>query len=359
MEYTSPEDTIDDFHSFLGLAMDGAALTWKWKDTEKIVTETFLGKSNAFISILQTGEKLKGLEAPVLITGESGTGKELLAHFLHEQELSRNPCRPFVAINCGAIPDPLIESELFGHEKGAFTGAFEQKVGLFEKADGGDIFLDEISSLNPSLQVKLLRVLQDKKVRRVGGKEEKTLQFRVIAASNENLEELVHKNLFRLDLYHRLCVIQLHMPPLRERMDDLVLLARHFLKKFETETGRALSITPQAFEELKQHPWPGNIRQLENFIHRLAILSDQIITEKQIRLALATNGNGGNGVGQNLAFKSNSHDGLKEKLGFSEKDHIEKMLDQCDWNIRKTARGLQISRTTLYRKIESYQLFKK
>jgi two-component system response regulator PilR (NtrC family) len=234
--------------------------------------DRLLGKSPAMQRTFEMIRKIAPAKTSVLLIGESGTGKELAARALHE--LSTRVEHPFVAINCGAIPEALIESELFGHVKGAFTGANTDKVGLFEAAHGGTIFLDEIGELPISMQVKLLRALQERKVKRVGGVQEKEIDVRVVAATNRDLETEVEKGTFRQDLFYRLNVIQLRLPPLRERREDIPLLVDHFVKKFSAEHGRTITGTdPDAMSALMAHNFPGNVRELENLIERAVTLA--------------------------------------------------------------------------------------
>ncbi|MBI2981523.1 MAG: sigma-54-dependent Fis family transcriptional regulator, partial [Deltaproteobacteria bacterium] len=230
--------------------------------------KTIIGRSPSFLSVLEMAGKVKGRQVPLFIEGASGTGKELLAKQIHRQE--NNPKRPFIALNCAAIPENLLESELFGHERGSFTGALDRKIGKFELAHGGDIFLDEISCLKPDLQAKLLRVLQEREVTRLGGEKPMQLDFRVIAATNENLEKLVGEGKFREDLFHRLRVITLRLPTLQERAEDIPSLIDHFLKKHDPDGQRTLSAG--AIDILQAYSWPGNIRELENLIQSLVIL---------------------------------------------------------------------------------------
>jgi len=211
----------------------------------------------------------------VLITGESGTGKELVARALHTE--GNRAAKPFVAVNCGAIPEELMESELFGHKKGAFTGAIADKRGLFQEADGGTLFLDEIGELSLSLQVKLLRALQERKVKAVGGNDEVPIDVRVVAATNRDLEAEVARNAFRADLYYRLNVVEVRLPPLRQRREDIPLLADHFLRKFGDEQGRASKLTMEALRRLESYDFPGNVRELENVIERAVALSSSAL----------------------------------------------------------------------------------
>lgn len=232
-----------------------------------------IGESATLAEVFRILQKVAPTDSTVLVTGESGTGKELLVRALHARSLRSD--KPFVPINCGAIPKELLESELFGHEKGAFTHAIRSRAGRFEMADGGTVFLDEIGEMDQSLQVKILRVLQEKEIERVGGSGPRKVDVRIVAATNRDLEEEVAAGRFREDLYYRLNVIPLHLPPLRERRGDILLLVDHFLTRFCARKARPkLALSPQARRILLAYPWPGNIRELENFMERLSILVD-------------------------------------------------------------------------------------
>jgi two-component system response regulator PilR (NtrC family) len=231
-----------------------------------------VGKSRAMEQLYELVGRVANTKTNVLIGGESGTGKELVARAIHDQSDRRE--QPFVAVNCGAIPENLLESELFGHVKGAFTGAVQNKAGLFESAHRGTLFLDEIGELPPSLQVKLLRVIQDKAVRRVGGTSDHQVDVRIVAATNRRLEEEVSASRFREDLYYRLNVIQIELPPLRERADDIPLLVQHFVEKYAAELGKPVrGFSDEALRRLVDHPFPGNVRELENLVERAVALS--------------------------------------------------------------------------------------
>jgi len=236
-------------------------------------TGNIIGRSPALAKVFQVLAKVAPTDSTVLVTGESGTGKELLVRALHLN--SRRHDKPFVPINCGAIPSELLESELFGHEKGAFTSAIRSRAGRFELADGGTIFLDEIGELSLALQVKILRVLQEKEFERVGGTGTKKVDVRIVAATNRDLEQEVGRGNFREDLFYRLNVIPIHLPPLRDRGDDVMLLADYFLNGFcSAKDRRVLSIADDAQDMLLRYTWPGNIRELENFMERLSILCE-------------------------------------------------------------------------------------
>jgi two-component system response regulator PilR (NtrC family) len=233
--------------------------------------DNIVGKSQAMMAVFDTIRKIADSPSTVMITGESGTGKELVARAVHFNGPRRN--KPFVSVNCGAIPEALMESELFGHVKGAFTGAIANKVGLFSAADGGTLFLDEITEIPPLLQVKLLRAIQEREVRRVGDTRDIKVDVRLIAASNRELEEAVREGVLREDLFYRLNVIPIHLPPLRERREDVPLLVAHFLQKFSQQLGKQVrGVTPEALAVLERHHWPGNIRELENALERAIVL---------------------------------------------------------------------------------------
>lgn len=239
-----------------------------------------IGQSTTLAEVFRVLRKVAPTDSTVLVTGESGTGKELLVRALHATSLRAS--KPFVPINCGAIPKELLESELFGHEKGAFTHAIRSRPGRFEMADGGTIFLDEIGEMELSLQVKILRVLQEKEIERVGGQGIKKVDVRVVAATNRDLEAEVAKGTFREDLYYRLNVIPLHLPPLRERGGDVLLLAEHFLAQFCRKKQRPiLKLAPLTQRVLAAYAWPGNVRELENFMERLSILVDDAVVQPQ------------------------------------------------------------------------------
>jgi two-component system, NtrC family, response regulator PilR len=230
-----------------------------------------IGRSSRMRTIFELVERVAGTSSTIMISGESGTGKELIARAVHYNSPRRD--RPFVSINCGALPDELLESELFGHMRGSFTGATANKQGLFEAADGGTIFLDEIGETTPAMQIKLLRVLQERRIRRVGGTQEREVDVRVITATNQDLERMVREKAFREDLFYRVNVIAIRMPPLREKPEDIPALAEHFLEKYRALVGKPiLGISKAAMECLEQYAWPGNVRQLENVVERAVAL---------------------------------------------------------------------------------------
>jgi two-component system NtrC family response regulator/two-component system response regulator HydG len=242
--------------------------------------ENIVGHSAPMEALLDRMRLVAPAPSTVLVVGESGTGKELIANALHQN--SPRSDGPFMAVNCGAIPGEILESELFGHERGAFTGAHQRRIGLIESADGGTLFLDEISELSPDLQVKLLRVLEERRVTRVGGNEQIDVDFRLVAATNRNLEEWVADGRFRQDLYYRLKVVTLYSPALRERVEDVPLFVQHFLRIFNDELGREVKgVHPSVLAALKRHPWPGNVRELRNVIESLVLFAegDEIVLE--------------------------------------------------------------------------------
>jgi two-component system NtrC family response regulator len=289
--------------------------------------------------------KVAKTDAPVLIEGESGTGKELIARAIH-RSAGDFEARPFVAINCGAIPENLLESELFGHEKGSFTGADAQKKGKIEYADGGTLFLDEVGELPLLLQVKLLRFLQERQVERVGGRGPIPVTARVIAATNRELKREIAEGRFREDLYYRLGVVNLVAPPLRDRGDDIVVLANYFLKSFSTQYQKAIrGFGTDALAAMQSHPWSGNVRELENKVKRAVIMSEKK-TLTPADLDLAPTGEETRGVS------------LKEVRSAAEKDHVVKVLAKCGWNISKAAQELGISRPTLHDFIKKHDISK-
>ncbi len=264
-------------------ALDKSHLINETKKLKKQVSSNWemVGESEVLTSIKNLIERVAPTDARVLITGENGTGKELVARWLHEK--SNRSHAPFIEVNCAAIPSELIESQLFGHEKGSFTSAIKQRKGDFEQAHGGTIFLDEIGDMSLSAQAKVLRALQENKITRVGGEKDIPVDVRVITATNKNLKEEIQKERFREDLYHRLSVILIHVPALRERKDDIPILANHFMQLTCANNGKPmLAFAENAYIELQKMPWTGNIRELRNVVERLAILCDNIVTAEDI-----------------------------------------------------------------------------
>lgn len=284
----------------------------------------------------------------VLISGANGTGKELVARAIHLQSPRHN--RPFVEINCAAIPETLIESELFGHEKGAFSGATSMKRGKFELADGGTLFLDEIGDMSLSTQAKVLRVLQEQQFTRVGGTKLLNVQVRVIAASNKDLSDEIHKGNFREDLYYRLNVLPIVVPPLKERREDIPELAQHFLKMHSEEQGmKPKEFSTQGFEALARHDWPGNIRELRNLIERLLIMVPKpVIDGADVEMFLQ----GRQPTGVPVLSIGANYDSLREARNVFEREVISQKLRENNWNVSKTADELKIERSHLHRKIK-------
>ncbi len=265
-------------------AMDKASLITETKTLKRKVSKTYdmVGESEGMVDIREMIERVAPSGARVLITGENGTGKELVARWVHEK--SERAKSPFVEVNCAAIPSELIESKLFGHEKGSFTSAIKQRKGDFELAHGGTLFLDEIGDMSLSAQAKVLRALQENKIMRVGGEKDIKVDVRIIAATNKNLREEIDRGNFREDLYHRLSVILIHVPPLRERQDDIPALANHFATDICESSGKPVSaFSEDAYKALKQMPWTGNVRELRNVVERLIILCDQEITDADVK----------------------------------------------------------------------------
>ena len=314
--------------------------------TDRYRFENIIGSSGNIHDVLDLAGRVAASDASVLITGETGTGKELLAKGIHFN--SRRADSPFVAINCAAIPENLIESELFGHVKGAFTGAVKDKEGKFELAAGGTLFLDEIGDLRIDLQAKILRSLQEREVDRVGGSRPISVDVRVIAATNKDIERAVKEGAFREDLYYRLSVITLAMPPLRERRDDVPLLASHFLKKFNK--GFEVRMDPEALSLLTSYGWPGNVRELENMIERASVLRrGDLITREELPDKLKQKTGGVENIILNLPDEGISLEDLEKSL-------IIKALEKHKGNQTRAAEYLGITRPTLIYRMEKYEL---
>jgi Nif-specific regulatory protein len=308
-----------------------------------------VGTSNAMKEVYRLIEQVSNSNATVLLRGESGTGKDLVAHAIHYNSLRGE--KPFIKVNCTALPDTLLESELFGHEKGAFTGASERKLGRFERAHGGTIFLDEIGDFSLNLQVKLLRVIQFKEFERVGGLETIKTNVRIVVATHKNLEEQIKEGLFREDLYYRINVFPIYMPPLRDRKDDIMLLADYFLEKIAAENNKDISrISTPAIEMLTRYHWPGNIRELENCIERAVLLcNDDVIRSEHLPPSLQM-------IKKDEAVAQRS---LTEIIENKERELIVDALKKFDGKQRKTARELRISERVLGYKIKKYNIHPK
>jgi len=317
--------------------------------------DNLIGTSNAIEKIYELIEKVADTDSTVLISGASGTGKELIARAIHYN--SSRGDKPLVVINCGAIPEELLESELFGHEKGAFTGAYKTRVGRFEMANGGTIFLDEVGEMSPKLQVKLLRVLQEQKFERVGGTKTIHVDVRIIAATNKNLTIAINKERFREDLYYRLNVIPIKVPPLKQRKSDILLLIDFFIKKYQKgKIKRITGFSPEAMDCVLEYDWPGNVRELENMIKRLIILCDnQMVFFDDLPEHIQRN---------SRSIQQFEEDILEEGLTLDEavKDYEKRLileaLEKSNWVKTKAAKILNINRTTLVEKIKKQNLAK-
>ena len=309
-----------------------------------------LGESAPISRIKETIERVAPSEARVLITGEAGTGKELVAKWIHHLS-PRKEC-PMVEVNCAAIPSELIESELFGHEKGAFTGATKQRIGKFEQADGGTLFLDEIGDMSLSAQAKVLRALQESKIQRVGGDRSIAVNVRVICATNKNLIEQIEENEFREDLYHRLSVILIHVPPLRDRREDVPIIARHFCERLARRNGLpGKHFADEALERMKKQEWRGNVRELQNVVERLIVLTqkDEIAGEDVDRYVRP-----GGATADPIQNLLEQYDEFSDFRDMAEKIFIQKKLDEFDWNVSRTADSIGIQRSHLYNKMNKY-----
>ena len=339
---TKPFDPDDLSHLIRNAARQIALQNENESLKNKLVTleniEDIVGNSDEMIRVLKEVENVAPTQSSVIITGESGTGKELIARAIH----SNSPRKffPLVTVHCGALSEDLLESELFGHEKGAFTGAMFNRKGRFEMADGGTIFLDEIATISMKMQIELLRVLESKSFVRVGGNKEIKSDFRVICATNKDLKKMVADGSFREDLYYRLNVVNIAIPPLRERNEDIPMLVNYFIKKYCTSMSRDLiTIDPAALKRMEEYRFPGNVRELENMIERAIVVGNG----KEIRL-------------KDLPLETDIVSDSNDSLGELEKKYIQKTLEKYGWNISRTAKALQIDRVTLYNKIKKYRL---
>jgi two-component system response regulator HydG len=332
-----------------GLKAENATL--KSKMSADYELENIVGKSRPMKELVDMMAMVAPSEATVLITGESGTGKELIAKSIHHN--SRRKDRPLVVVNCAALTETLLESELFGHEKGSFTGADKRREGKFKQADKGTIFLDEIGETSASMQAKLLRVIQEREIQRVGGEETLSVDVRILAATNRNLEEDVKSGKFREDLFYRLNVVTLRIPPLRERQDDIPLLSQHFLVRYAAKNHkRVKGISPLAMDMLLKYPWPGNVRELENVIERAVILLlDEHVTEKELPATITES------YAEKGGWVAPPQPGAANRpLGEIEREAIVATLAASAGNKSETARRLGINRKTLHKKLKDYGL---
>lgn len=299
-----------------------------------------IGRSPAMQEVYRIIERCGNNRATVLVTGESGTGKEMVARAIHYN--SAHAAAPFIAVNCGAIPDQLLESELFGHVKGAFTGATTSRVGFFQAADGGTLFLDEIGNASPAVQAKMLRAIQDKEITMLGGTKSQRVEVRLISAANNDLSAMIRQGTFREDLYYRLNLINIHIPPLRERPDDIPLLVEHFNARYSKEQGRPpLRIPQRIMELLSAYPWPGNVRELENLIHRLVILKDVAVEMDDLP--------------RYMKMETPRSSGPLELLSLAaiEQQHILRVMETTGQNKTKAAEILGIDRKTLRERLKA------
>jgi DNA-binding NtrC family response regulator len=309
----------------------------------RAATDKIIGKSQPMLELFDVIKDVAASDSSILIVGETGTGKELVARAIHAS--SKRMGRPFVPINCGAIPESLMESEMFGHEKGSFTGAVRPKKGLIEIVEGGTLFLDEVGEISPKMQVDLLRVLQEKAFYRVGGVEPIRVDFRLISATHRDLNQQIAQGGFRQDFFYRINVISLRVPPLRERKEDIPLLVNHFIQHFAQETNREVdSVTDEAMSLLVEYDWPGNIRELENVIERAVVTSRKRSIGSDAFEYLKPQGT------------CISIDSQPRSLEDVEKCHIQLILDEEGWNISRAAKVLGVDRTTLHKKIRKYNL---
>jgi len=334
-------------------ALSREVMTLREQLGERYSFDNIIGKSENMQRVYQLLRDVAASDSTVLITGESGTGKELVARAIHANSPRCN--KPFVVINSAAIPDTLLESELFGHEKGSFTGAVARKVGKFEAADGGSVFLDEIGDLSPSLQVKLLRVLQEREFERVGGLDKIEVDVRIISATNKDLQKEVEAKRFREDLYYRLNVLQIELPPLSQRREDIPMLAMHFLQRYATQMKKDIKgISNDAMELLHEHPWKGNVRELENAVERAVVMAKGDFLERddfpiqidQIKEIPA----------EEQYLRETRKTPSVESL---EKEALETAIKKCGGNISMAAKKLGIGRDTIYRKMRKYGIMRR
>jgi DNA-binding NtrC family response regulator len=341
-DYVTKPIDIDEVRAAIAKIVDRSGETEPDGNDAREIGDNVIGASRAWRETLDTAHRAAESDATVLLLGESGTGKEVLAHEIHRA--SPRHGRPFVAVNCSAIPEGLLESELFGHERGAFTGAVRQKRGRFELADSGTVFLDEIGDMSEGLQAKLLRFLQDRTLQRIGGTKEITVDVRVIAATNRDLEEDIKAGRFREDLFFRLNVVTILVPPLRERVDDIPPLVEYFLRVHAPKGGKPKKISPKAMRTVMAYEWPGNVRELENAVQRAVVLSrGETIFPEHLPARVRAAGDEG----------SESESGGRT-MREVERDAIERTLRETDGNRTHAARILGISRRTLQNKIKEY-----
>jgi len=338
--YITKPINFKELEVIIGQALEVSRLKKELNQLKSILDAGIVAESPQMRAVLETARKVAPFDTTVLITGESGTGKEMVARFIHKN--SRRKDKPFVAVNCGAIPSDLLESELFGYKKGAFTGATSDKKGLIEEADGGTVFLDEIGELPIGLQVKLLRVIQEGEIKPLGSARPKKVNVRFITATNRDLEEEIKKGNFREDLYYRINVMPIHIPPLRERKEDIIPLARFFLKKYSSKYGLGEKrLSKEAEEKLLSYSFRGNVRELENIIERAVLTAEgEVIKELP-------------GV-SNLDSGQESLKPFREAKEEFEKNYLQNLLKATDWNISRASKLSGITRAQIYRMIKKY-----
>ena len=309
-----------------------------------------IGKSNMMQGVFDLIERVSKVDSNILITGESGTGKGLVANIIHLK--SKRAKNPFIKVSCAALPETLLESELFGHEKGSFTGAIKRRYGRFEMAKDGTIFLDEVGEIPMSIQVKLLRAIQESEFERIGGEETIKVDVRIISATRKNLEKAIEDGEFREDLYYRLKVIPIHIPPLRERKEDIPILVDYFIKRFNKKLSRLVEITPEALKCLMDYDFPGNVRELENIIERsVALSAGDTINAYDIVMAVEKDGF--------ISLRNEDIPSLKDVISKTEMTHLMKVLEKTNWNRIKAAKILGISRKNLWEKLKAYNIVSK
>ncbi len=332
-------------------ALDKSKLLVETKKLRRRSTQVMemVGESSAILKIKETVDRVAPTDARVFVTGDNGTGKELVARWIHEK--SNRKDGPFVEVNCAAIPSELIESELFGHERGSFTSAHKQHIGKFEQSNGGTLFLDEIGDMSLSAQAKVLRALQENRITRVGGDKEISVDVRIVSATNKDLLQEVEKMRFRLDLYHRLNVIPIKVPSLNDRKGDIPLLANHFIQHISDQNKMpAKPITRNAVKALQDIHWTGNVRELKNIIERLLILSDTKITSADVEKYVYSP------TEVKVTNNFDRFENLQEFKEYAEKSFLEHKLTKNSWNVSKTAEEISIQRSHLYNKMDKYNL---
>lgn len=354
-DYITKPFHIDELLIRIKRIIDHKSLLIRYKILEEDLNERdsyqrIIGKSKKMQDIFATIDKVSKIDSNVIILGESGTGKGLIASVIHR--MSNRKDKPFIKVNCAALPGSLLESELFGHEKGAFTGAIRKKYGRFELANGGTLFLDEVGDIPPFIQAKLLRVIQDQEFERVGGEETIKVNVRLISATKNDLEDMVVKGKFREDLYFRLKVIPIYLPSLRERKEDIPLMIEDFLKRFNKKLNKNLTMSNEARECLMNYEYPGNVRELENIIERtVALTHGEIIRPRDLLSTIERNI-------RLLCAEESEKLPLKELLARTEKEYLIKVLEETNWNKVEASRILGISRKNLWEKLKIYHLLK-